>query len=160
MKLFQSYQDNFAMCASCVCVNAGSAAVEERRRPRLQHLHGDSGGKRGAGRLGPEDFPLPRSAASGEWRLTPERTSSERCWATLRNDNSCTSSGAARWRRRHAGSRAGTRAAAPPPEVQPRAELGPGGERRRPPLSSRHGHHWLLYRQLPEELRPGGGGMF
>lgn len=49
-----------------LCVNAGGATVEERRRPRLQHLHGDSGGKRGAGRLGIEDFPLPQSSPSGE----------------------------------------------------------------------------------------------
>lgn len=64
------------MCA--LCVNAGGTAVEERRRPRLQHLHRHSGGKRGAGRLGPEDFPLPQSAASGESHLTPEREGSQR----------------------------------------------------------------------------------
>lgn len=48
-----------------LCVNAGSAAVEERRGSRLQHLHGDTSGKRGAGSLGPEDLSLPLTSASG-----------------------------------------------------------------------------------------------
>lgn len=48
---------------SCV---SGGAAAEEGRRPRLQHLHGDSGRERGAGRLGPPDLSLPFPPASGE----------------------------------------------------------------------------------------------
>lgn len=48
-----------------LCVNAGSAAVEERRGSRLQHLHGDTSGKRGAGSLGPGDLSLPHTSASG-----------------------------------------------------------------------------------------------
>lgn len=48
-----------------LCVNAGGAAVEDRRGSRLQHLHSDTSGKRGAGSLGPEDLSLPHTPASG-----------------------------------------------------------------------------------------------
>lgn len=72
------------------CVNIGGATVEERRRPRLQHLHGDSGRKRGAGGLGAEDFSLPQSAASGksaslgadELRKTKKRATQAHCVTT------------------------------------------------------------------------------
>lgn len=47
------------------CVS-GSEAAEERRRAGLQHLHGDPGRERGAGRLGPPDLSLPFPSASGE----------------------------------------------------------------------------------------------
>lgn len=70
----------------------------------------------------------------------------------------CFSSGASHRRRRHAGSRPVTWAAATPPEVQPRAELGPDGDGGSPLLQSRQGHHRLLYCQVPEKLT--GGHVF
>lgn len=70
----------------------------------------------------------------------------------------CLSSGASHWSRRHAGSRPVTWAAATPPEVQPRAELGPDGDGGSPLLQSRQGHHRLLYCQVPEKLT--GGHVF
>lgn len=62
-KLFILTTTSAQMCV--LCVNAGSAAVEERRGSRLQHLHGDTSGKRGAGSLGSGDLSLPHASASG-----------------------------------------------------------------------------------------------
>lgn len=67
-------------------------------------------------------------------------------------------SGASHRRRRHAGGRPVTWAAAPPPEVQSWAELGPDRNWRPPPLQSRQGHYWLFYCQVPEKLT--GGHVF
>lgn len=90
--------------------------------------------------------------------LHPERTHSQK-WRMLSGriteQHSRMSSGAAHRRRRHAGSQAVTWAAAPPPEVQPRAELGPGWNGSAPLLPSWQGHYWVFYRQVPEKLTRG-----
>lgn len=68
------------------------------------------------------------------------------------------SSGASHRCRRHARSWPVTWAAAPPPEVQPWAELGRDRNGSSPPLQSRQGHYWLFYCQVPEKLN--GGHVF
>lgn len=138
-----------------VPIAAGGAVAEERRGFGVQHLHGDSGWEWGAGSLGPQYLPLPHAAATGK-SPSPHL---HLCKQRRRHQISLLPfSGASRRRRGHAGSWLVTWAAAPPPEVQSRAELGPDRNYNPPPLQSQQGHHRLFYRQVPEELT--GGHVF
>lgn len=130
---------------------SGSAVAEEGWHPCLQHMYGDSGRERRTGCLGPSDVSLPFTSASGE-SGSPRH---KELWVSSDHHILSFPLGAPYRSRRHAGSWAVAWTAAPPPEVPPRAELGPEGNGGPSPPQSQQGHHWVLYRQVPENLTRG-----